>query len=58
MLNWVGRQWTELTVYPILSHIFSYLMDVIGQSFTGVWRRDRDSNPGHLSVNTLSRRAP
>ena len=22
------------------------------------WRRDGDSNPGHLSVNTLSRRAP
>ena len=22
------------------------------------WRRDGDSNPGHLSVNTISNRAP
>jgi len=23
-----------------------------------MWRRERDSNPRHLAVNTLSRRAP
>ena len=24
----------------------------------GMWRRDRDSNPGYLAVYTLSKRAP
>jgi hypothetical protein len=24
----------------------------------GLWRRDRDSNPGYLAVYTLSKRAP
>src|SRR6185437_4703348 len=33
-------------------------LDVSGCPEIGMWRRDRDSNPGYLAVYTLSKRAP
>ena len=38
MLGWVGRRWTGLAVYPILSHIFNNLMDVVERPWTEVLR--------------------
>jgi hypothetical protein len=37
---------------------FQQYLDILGLYWNAWWRRERDSNPRYLAVNTLSKRAP
>jgi hypothetical protein len=42
----------------IKAEVFQRYLDILGICWNVWWRRERDSNPRYLAVNTLSKRAP
>tara|TARA_Y100000385_G_scaffold199385_1_gene206459 strand:+ start:1526 stop:1735 length:210 start_codon:yes stop_codon:yes gene_type:complete len=61
----VGKYWNSMEALrklkkniPRKHEYLQRYLDVLGIYWNALWRRERDSNPRYLAVNTLSKRAP